>query len=295
MRPRLAGRGAGDGYACVSGNYTFGNATLALNGTGVGIAMGGNKTDVNGTGMNDTWAIVTRATTIVREPVTNPPPFNETIYPASTWRVNPEGKYSINETTGALTMVLRHSLIPATSGRYEGVATTLGWSRRVGFGKVRAEMDVGGVASGVVGAMVIAAPEGDEIDFEWVGANTSQVWTNWFRSGIPEYGRGMAHEIPGVDKGGSHEYGIEWTEDLIRWSVDSVPVRTIYRVQYPRPDPPYDGGWLFPTRRGDVEIGVWDGGSSNEGTREWAGGFVDWGDAGQEYWVKVGWVKVECW
>ena len=68
-----------------------------------------------------------------------------------------------------------------------------------------------------------------------------------------------------------HNYTVAWTEDKLEWIIDGKTVR----------DLPHDqaegGGKNYPQTPLNVRVGLWQGGESkSQGTKDWAGGDIDW-------------------
>ncbi|MCJ1363408.1 hypothetical protein MMC16_002515 [Acarospora aff. strigata] len=125
---------------------------------------------------------------------------------------------------------------------------------------------------GVVSSAVLQSDDLDEIDWEWLGADNSQVQTNYFGKGqTTTYNRGAFHPNPN-NQGAFHTYTIDWTSERIVWQIDGVNVRgqesSSAQGQYPQ----------TPMQ---VKLGTWSGGDKNNapGTIQWAGGLTNY-DAG---------------
>lgn len=71
------------------------------------------------------------------------------------------------------------------------------------------------------------------------------------------------------------KYGIEWSNQSISWSVDGKELRTLQAAAA------QGGPSGFPQTPMFIKLGIWVGGGpeSNEGTKEWAGGSVDFSQA----------------
>lgn len=68
----------------------------------------------------------------------------------------------------------------------------------------------------------------------------------------------------------THTYALDWKPESITWIIDGTPVRTLNAADA-------NGGKNYPQTPCNVRIGNWPGGDSeNEGTRQWAGGEVDY-------------------
>lgn len=67
-----------------------------------------------------------------------------------------------------------------------------------------------------------------------------------------------------------HTYALNWTSESLTWIIDNKPMRTLNYADA-------NGGKNFPQTPCNVRLGNWPGGDSeNEGTRQWAGGEVDY-------------------
>jgi beta-glucanase (GH16 family) len=105
---------------------------------------------------------------------------------------------------------------------------------------------------------------------EWLGGNSTIVETNYFgKDNTTSWDRAT---YPAVNNPQEtwHIYTIDWTPASITWSIDSVPVRTLYYSDA------LDGA-NFPQTPMRIKIGNWVGGAADEseGTVEWAGGYSD--------------------
>jgi hypothetical protein len=70
-----------------------------------------------------------------------------------------------------------------------------------------------------------------------------------------------------------HTYALNWTAESLTWIIDNKPVRTLNYADA-------NGGKNYPQTPCNVRLGNWPGGDSeNEGTRQWAGGEVDYSKA----------------
>lgn len=62
-----------------------------------------------------------------------------------------------------------------------------------------------------------------------VGGNTTDAQSNVFYKGIQEFGiHGGNHAVPsGIAQ--PHVYTIDWRSDVLTWSIDGTPVRTLVK------------------------------------------------------------------
>ncbi|KAL2819375.1 putative glycosidase crf2 [Aspergillus cavernicola] len=177
------------------------------------------------------------------------------------------------------------------------VGSLFGNNHYVWYGKIGAHVK-SSRGAGVVTAFILLSDTKDEIDYEWVGADLTQVETNWYFQGVLNYDNGDSSK---VDSGNTfedwHHYEIDWSPDALNWLIDGDIVRTLTknstwnetgnRYEYPQ----------TPSR---MQMSLWPAGqaSNAEGTIEWAGGEIDWDsediqDKGY-YYASFGEVTVEC-
>ena len=95
----------------------------------------------------------------------------------------------------------------------------------------------------------------DEIDFEFLGRDTTKVWLNRFVGGSKLPGQWIDLGFDAADE--PHLYAFEWLPDEIIWYVDG---RELLRVD--------DGEKAIPEHPGKVYINIWAGG---ERQRQWSG------------------------
>ncbi|KAF4631519.1 hypothetical protein G7Y89_g6603 [Cudoniella acicularis] len=137
------------------------------------------------------------------------------------------------------------------------------------FGKVEITMKAA-PGAGIVSTLVLESDDLDEIDMEWLGADDTEVQTNYFGKGdVTTYNRG-AFNPASNNQGQFITYTVEWTSTQITWSVGSNVVRVLTPAtadtnQYPQ----------TPMR---VKFGAWSGGDSSNpaGTISWARGPTDY-------------------
>ncbi|KAF9576497.1 hypothetical protein EC968_007975 [Mortierella alpina] len=84
-------------------------------------------------------------------------------------------------------------------------------------------------------------------------------------------------------------YKIEWTPDMIRWSVDGQVLRTLTSKDLIK-----QKGYGIPSEPMMLQLTIWDGGYDKE-TSAWVGGKTDYGETNQnEYVTEVEWIEVSC-
>lgn len=127
--------------------------------------------------------------------------------------------------------------------------------------------------AGIVSSVVLESDDLDEIDWEWVGYNTSEVQSNFFGKGnTTTYDRGGTHYVPNADTEW-HNYTTYWNSDRLEWWIDGKLARTVLYT-----DKLALGGKNYPQTPSRVKISNWPAGLKGEsqGKIEWAGGLVDY-------------------
>ncbi|KAK4172485.1 family 16 putative glycoside hydrolase [Triangularia setosa] len=137
------------------------------------------------------------------------------------------------------------------------------------FGRVEVTMKAA-PGAGIVSSLVLLSDTLDEIDFEWLGADDSEVQTNYFSKGqTTTYNRGQFNPAEN-NQGQFITYTIDWNKDRIQWFVGGTLVRTLTYD---------DAAGQYPQTPMQVKFGAWSGGDSSTnppGTVEWARGPTDY-------------------
>ncbi|KAK4159103.1 glycoside hydrolase [Cladorrhinum sp. PSN259] len=155
----------------------------------------------------------------------------------------------------------------------EKQAPTIGSNKFIFFGQVdvtvRAARGVG-----VVTSFVLQSDDLDEIDWEWLGGDATQVQTNFFSKGCTDtYDRGGYSPVADpVNK--FHTYTIKWTPEQLDWIIDGAVVRTLKNTGI-------EGCAGYPQSPMQIKLGTWVAGRKDapKGTIEWAGGITNFADA----------------
>ncbi|THZ21127.1 hypothetical protein D6C91_04491 [Aureobasidium pullulans] len=138
------------------------------------------------------------------------------------------------------------------------------------FGKVEVTMQAA-PGTGIVSSMVLQSEDLDEIDWEWLGGDTTQAQTNYFGKGnTTSYDRGTYQSVSSPQTV-MHTYAFDWTKDQVQWLIDGVVVRTLKYADAV-------GGKNFPQTPMRLKLGNWIAGDPDtnaKGTIEWAGGETD--------------------
>lgn len=148
------------------------------------------------------------------------------------------------------------------------------------FGRVEVHMQAA-QGQGIISSIVLESDDLDEVDWEFMGGNTTHVETNYFGKGnTTTYDRAIYYP---VDKPLEtfHNYTVHWTSETIEWWIDNVLVRTL-------PYAAANGGYNFPQTPMNVRLGIWAGGDPDnpKGTIDWAGGVCDFSKAPFTMYVK---------
>lgn len=130
------------------------------------------------------------------------------------------------------------------------------------------------VGTGVVTSFVLQSDDLDEIDWEWLGGDDTQVQTNYFSKGdTTTYDRGGFSGV-GTPQADFHTYTIDWTAEKLDWIIDGTVVRTLKYSDA-------KGGASYPQTPMQIKLGTWVAGRKDapEGTVQWAGGYTDFTQA----------------
>ncbi|WPH04859.1 Hypothetical protein R9X50_00775600 [Acrodontium crateriforme] len=136
------------------------------------------------------------------------------------------------------------------------------------FGKVEVTMKAA-PGAGIVSSSVLQSDDLDEIDWEWLGAQTGQVQSNYFGKGqTTTYDRAAVHSVSDT-QGEFHTYTVEWTDSQIIWQIDGTTVRVLGAN---------DAHGQYPQTPMQLKLGSWSGGdpSNAQGTIAWAQGPTDY-------------------
>lgn len=152
-------------------------------------------------------------------------------------------------------------------------APTVGSTKYIFFGQVDVTVRAA-PGKGIVTSFVLQSDDLDEIDWEWVGSETTTVQTNYFSKGCTEtYDRGAYSEVP-APQTEFHTYTIKWTPTELQWIIDGNVVREL------KNDGSLSGCSGYPQSPMQLRIGTWVAGRKGapEGTVQWAGGLADFNE-----------------
>ncbi|KAL0069267.1 putative glycosidase CRH2 [Marasmius tenuissimus] len=174
--------------------------------------------------------------------------------------------------------------------------TRISSTRYVHYGKITATMKTG-KWGGVVVAFITMSNIKDEIDWEFPGSATTEAQSNHFWQGhIPDRTAGDTHKGLTDTFANYHDYAIDWQEDHLDFVIDGQVVKTVKKSEAVDSR----GVSTYPSTPSRVQLSIWPAGipAMPPGTREWAGGDINWNDpdyksAGQFY-TLVKSIKIEC-
>jgi len=155
----------------------------------------------------------------------------------------------------------------------EGQAPTIASKDYVFFGTISVYLRAAN-GTGIVSSFILESDDLDEIDWEWLGGDTTQVESNYFGKGnTTTFDRAIYHPVT-TPQDEFHKYTVVWSNQSIVWQIDDVTVRTLNYEDAV-------GGKNFPQTPCIIKMGNWDGGAAGEapGTISWAGGLTPWNTA----------------
>ncbi|KAJ2383746.1 putative glycosidase CRH2, partial [Coemansia sp. RSA 2559] len=168
---------------------------------------------------------------------------------------------------------LELTLVKQSNGA--GFGATVINTRAIQYGTVSTVMRSGCLSGGVVSSFIIRNNDiGDEIDFEFVGADKLTVQSNYYWHDQLDYTKMVKSPQVSDTTTNYHTYAINWTPDSITWSVDGNAFRTVNRADT------WDSSvnaYKYPDSEAYISYSIWDGGSGAKGTSDWAGGAIQWG------------------
>lgn len=103
---------------------------------------------------------------------------------------------------------------------------------------------------------------------EFIGSDTGRAQTNYFGKGNTETYDRVQFVTVNIQE--FHTYGVEWTPQFVKWSIDGNVVRTL--------TPDQVKGDFYPQTPMQIKIGPWSGGDSKNapGVIQWAQGPTDY-------------------
>jgi len=180
---------------------------------------------------------------------------------ASVWESRNQGEVKYSDENGASFIVARKGDAPTLRSRFYFFWGRVEIMMKTAHGK------------GMISSIMLVSDCRDEIDWEIRGIDKHDVLTNYFSKGVEDFTRGESHPVPGNLQTEWHNYTIEWTKDALDFYINSQKVRTLL---------PKDANntQAYPQTPMQVSIGPWAAGHAGaaEGTKEWAGGEIDFNE-----------------
>lgn len=134
---------------------------------------------------------------------------------------------------------------------------------------------------GIISSIVWESDCLDEVDWEFMGGNSTHAETNYFGKGRQDFHNAIYHPVSGGVLDDYHNYTSVWTQDKLEWYIDGNLVRTLL---------PTDANSTnnYPQTPMKLSIGIWAGGDpdNGQGTIDWAGGVTDFTKAPFTMYVK---------
>ncbi|KAK0750793.1 concanavalin A-like lectin/glucanase domain-containing protein [Schizothecium vesticola] len=151
------------------------------------------------------------------------------------------------------------------------------------FGRVDVEMR-SAPGAGIVTSLLLTSPDGDEVNFEWTGANDTTVQTVFFSKGNTSLDDRLQHHPVNGPSTNFHTYSFLWETKWLQWLVDGNVVRT---VNYRKEEDGTSNG--FPQAPMTLLIACWVAGRNTTaaGTVEWAGGLANFTDGPKRAYIKT--------
>lgn len=189
-----------------------------------------------------------------------------------------------NASTYSLTSQGLEMRILNPKGEGEGHGSLFSSKSLMQYGLIETKMKSASVG-GLVTAFIFMSPNGDEIDWEWVG---DEVQTAYYYQGIPDFSTADAKVLK--DQGEQfHTYTIDWQPEAITWYLDGKEYRKVTKESTYK-----DGEYHYPTEAAHVQLGLWDASVSSASTAAWAHGPIDWSKQPEYISALVEYIKVEC-
>ncbi|OMJ14019.1 putative glycosidase crf2 [Smittium culicis] len=183
-------------------------------------------------------------------------------------------------------------LRPDSDLKKTGLGSTVYYSRWVDHGTITITAMSGCKSPGVVSSFIVRNEFGDEIDFEWVGLDTSTVQTNYYYNDELDYTKMVPSNDLGDTTSKFIDYTIDWKLDSISWYAAGSLIRTVNRQDTWSVA---ENVFKFPDRPAQLSFSIWDGCNERpKGTSDWAGCSNLYSSASSEYVFNIKNVKVNC-
>ncbi|OMJ19449.1 putative glycosidase crf2 [Smittium culicis] len=183
-------------------------------------------------------------------------------------------------------------LRPVSDLKNTGQGSTVYYSRWVDHGTITITAMSGCKSPGVVSSFIVRNEFGDEIDFEWVGLDTSTVQTNYYYNDELDYTKMVPSNDLGDTTSKFIDYTIDWKLDSISWYAAGNLLRTVNRQDTWSVA---ENVFKFPDRPAQLSFSIWDGCNGRpEGTSGWAGCSDLYTSSSSEYVFNIKNVNVNC-
>jgi hypothetical protein len=158
----------------------------------------------------------------------------------------------------------------------KGYSPTLETNFYIFWGRTEVIMKAA-AGTGIISSLVLGSDDLDEIDWEFKGSDTANVYSNYYGKGVQNNtgtGNGGTHPVTGNVQTEWHNYTNVWTSTQLEWWLDGVLVRTLTPAQA-------NDTKSYPQTPMSLRMGLWAAGDSgqSEGTIQWALGATDYSKA----------------
>lgn len=175
---------------------------------------------------------------------------------------------SFNITAGAITYGANGAEFTVAK---KGDSPTIESQFYIFFGSVSVIMKAA-TGQGIISSIVLESDDLDEVDWEFMGGNSTHAETNYFGKGnTTSFDRAFYYPVSSNVQENFHNYTTLWTSEQLQWFIDGELVRTL-------PYAAANNGNNYPQTPMTVRMGIWAGGDpgNSNGTIEWAGGLTDY-------------------
>jgi len=108
----------------------------------------------------------------------------------------------------------------------QGQSPTIQSNFYIMFGSVSVVMQAA-TGKGIISSIVLESDDLDEVDWEFMGGNTTHVETNYFGKGnTTSYDRAIYYPVSSPETS-FHNYTTHWTAEKLEWWIDGKLVRTL--------------------------------------------------------------------
>jgi len=154
--------------------------------------------------------------------------------------------------------------------KQQGDSPTIRSKFYIFFGRVEVIMK-SSPGTGIISSVMLLSDDLDEIDWEFMGGNTTHAETNYFGKGRQDFKNAIYYPVAGGNQADFHNYTVVWTNSSLEFHIDGAKVRTLLPQQA-------NNTQNYPQTPMRISLGIWAGGDPKmpPGTRQWAGGDTDY-------------------